>query len=61
MTGTGETIETASPRTLAEIETELVRRTVAEADGNLALAARRLGIARSTLYRFLRRAEEAPK
>jgi transcriptional regulator with PAS, ATPase and Fis domain len=56
-----EASETGSPRTLAEIETELVRRTVAEADGNLALAARRLGIARSTLYRFLRRAEEAAK
>lgn len=47
------------PRTLAEIELDLVRRTVAEADGNVALAARRLGIARSTLYRSLRRAEEA--
>ncbi len=47
-----------SPRTLAAIELELVRRTVAEADGNLALAARRLGIARSTLYRSLRRAED---
>jgi sigma-54 dependent transcriptional regulator, acetoin dehydrogenase operon transcriptional activator AcoR len=47
-----------APRTLAAIELELVRRTVAEADGNLALAARRLGIARSTLYRSLRRAEE---
>jgi transcriptional regulator with PAS, ATPase and Fis domain len=52
-------IEPTSPRTLAAIELELVRRTVAEADGNLALAARRLGIARSTLYRSLRRAEEA--
>jgi transcriptional regulator with PAS, ATPase and Fis domain len=48
------------PRTLAEIEHDLVRRTVAEAEGNLALAARRLGIARSTLYRYLRRAEEPP-
>ena len=48
-----------SPRTLAELEIDLVRRTVAEADGNVALAARRLGIARSTLYRSLRRAEEA--
>ena len=47
-----------SPRTLAAIELELVRRTVVEADGNLALAARRLGIARSTLYRSLRRAED---
>jgi transcriptional regulator with PAS, ATPase and Fis domain len=50
--------EAPAPRTLAAIELELVRRTVAEADGNLALAARRLGIARSTLYRSLRRAEE---
>jgi sigma-54 dependent transcriptional regulator, acetoin dehydrogenase operon transcriptional activator AcoR len=52
------TPETTAPRTLAAIELELVRRTVTEADGNLALAARRLGIARSTLYRSLRRAEE---
>jgi sigma-54 dependent transcriptional regulator, acetoin dehydrogenase operon transcriptional activator AcoR len=52
------TAEPTAPRTLAAIELELVRRTVAEADGNLALAARRLGIARSTLYRSLRRAEE---
>jgi len=51
--------EPPAPQTLAAIELELVRRTVAEADGNLALAARRLGIARSTLYRSLRRAEEA--
>jgi transcriptional regulator with PAS, ATPase and Fis domain len=50
--------ETPAPQTLAAIELELVRRTVAEADGNLALAARRLGIARSTLYRSLRRAED---
>jgi transcriptional regulator with PAS, ATPase and Fis domain len=53
-------IEPAAPRTLAEIESELVRRAVAEVDGNLALAARRLGIARSTLYRLLRRAEAPP-
>jgi transcriptional regulator with PAS, ATPase and Fis domain len=52
------TPETPAPQTLAAIELELVRRTVAEADGNLALAARRLGIARSTLYRSLRRAED---
>jgi DNA-binding NtrC family response regulator len=51
---------TAPARTLAELEVELVRRTVAEADGNLALAARRLGIARSTLYRFLRRVDQTP-
>ncbi len=50
--------EPPAPQTLAAIELELVRRTVAEADGNLALAARRLGIARSTLYRSLRRAED---
>lgn len=45
---TGET-------TLAAVELAQVRRAVAEADGNLALAARRLGIARSTLYRHLRK------
>ncbi|HSF40697.1 MAG TPA: sigma 54-interacting transcriptional regulator [Thermoanaerobaculia bacterium] len=52
--------EAAGPRTLAALEQDLVRRAVAEADGNLALAARRLGIARSTLYRFLRRTAGPP-
>jgi len=41
---------------LAELEHRLVTRAMAEADGNLSLAARRLGIARSTLYRHLRSA-----
>jgi transcriptional regulator with PAS, ATPase and Fis domain len=38
---------------LAEVEAALVERTMAECDGNLSLAARRLGIARTTLYRRL--------
>lgn len=40
---------------LAAIERAHVRRAIDEAGGNLALAARRLGIARSTLYRHLAR------
>ena len=32
-----------------------VRRALAEAAGNISVAARRLGVARSTLYRKLRR------
>jgi transcriptional regulator with PAS, ATPase and Fis domain len=40
---------------LDELEHQLVTRAMREAGGNLSLAARRLGIARSTLYRHLRR------
>lgn len=36
-------------------EASLVRRALAEFDGNISLAARRLGVARSTLYRMMRR------
>jgi len=47
-----------APRgTLAALERELVQQTLAATGGNLALAARRLGIARSTLYRQIRRME----
>lgn len=42
-------------RSLDELENELVRQAVDQAGGNLSLAARRLGIARTTLYRRLRR------
>jgi transcriptional regulator with PAS, ATPase and Fis domain len=38
---------------LQDLETRLIERAVEDAGGNLALAARRLGIARSTLYRRL--------
>jgi transcriptional regulator of acetoin/glycerol metabolism len=44
-----------SAERLDEMEHLLVSRAVEEAGGNLSLAARRLGIARSTLYRHLRR------
>ncbi len=47
------------PQTLGELEADLVRRTVEQAGGNLTQAARRLGIARSTLYRYLDRARAA--
>jgi transcriptional regulator of acetoin/glycerol metabolism len=49
----------ATPQRLDELEQNLVACAVEEAGGNLSLAARRLGIARSTLYRHLRR-EMAP-
>jgi DNA-binding NtrC family response regulator len=39
---------------LADLENQLVERTLAEVGGNVSLAARRLGIARTTLYRHLR-------
>ena len=44
---------------LVELEQELVRRAVEDAAGNLALAARRLGVARSTVYRHLGRSPYA--
>jgi transcriptional regulator of acetoin/glycerol metabolism len=46
---------------LAELERSLVLRAVEDAAGNLSLAARRLGIARSTLYRHLERAGAASR
>lgn len=49
--------QAAPSATLAEQQAELVRRALADAGGNHVLAARRLGIARSTLYRTLKRAE----
>jgi transcriptional regulator with PAS, ATPase and Fis domain len=47
------------PASLADIEAGIMRRAVEAADGNLSLAARRLGIARTTLYRHLRRPADA--
>lgn len=44
-----------TPGTLAALERELVLRTLRESGGNMARAARALGVARSTLYRQLRR------
>lgn len=40
-------------RPLAEIESEIIRRTITHYDGKMAEVARRLGIGRSTLYRKL--------
>jgi transcriptional regulator of acetoin/glycerol metabolism len=45
---------------LRQVEDDAVRRAVAAENGNLSAAARRLGIARTTLYRKLRRAQPAP-
>ncbi|MEM9293584.1 MAG: sigma-54-dependent Fis family transcriptional regulator [Acidobacteriota bacterium] len=42
---------------LARLEVEAVRRAVQQASGNISAAARRLGIARSTIYRILKRSE----
>ncbi len=42
-----------SPRRLRDIETALIRQTVDETGGNVAEAARRLGVGRATVYRRL--------
>jgi transcriptional regulator of acetoin/glycerol metabolism len=47
----------ASPTSLRDAEDEMIRRTLAECNGEISRAARRLGIARSTLYRRLKRNE----
>ncbi|MBV8760336.1 MAG: helix-turn-helix domain-containing protein [Deltaproteobacteria bacterium] len=49
------TVPSELARTLAEIEKEHVQRVVEACSGNLAAAARVLGIDRSTLVRKLRR------
>ncbi len=46
-----------APGSLRETEEELIRRTLAQCGGEISRAARRLGIARSTLYRRLKRAQ----
>jgi transcriptional regulator of acetoin/glycerol metabolism len=43
----------SDPSLLSELETQAIRRTVADCGGNLSAAARRLGICRNTLYRKL--------
>jgi transcriptional regulator of acetoin/glycerol metabolism len=54
--GTGVTLAGAGGHDLLAATTaEAVRRALAEAAGNISVAARRLGVARSTLYRKLRR------
>jgi transcriptional regulator of acetoin/glycerol metabolism len=46
--------EPAAPRTLGEAEVELIRSTLAAANGNISVASKRLGISRNTIYRKLR-------
>ncbi len=46
-----------APRSLRETEEELIRQTLAQCGGEISRAARKLGIARSTLYRRLKRAQ----
>jgi transcriptional regulator with PAS, ATPase and Fis domain len=41
-------------RPLHEVEREVIERAVAEAGGNISVAARRLGVSRNTIYRRLR-------
>jgi len=45
----------AEPDRLDEIEDHVLRRALAEAGGNVSAAAERLGVARSTVYRMMRR------
>lgn len=45
----------ASPASLADAEGDTVRRALTDAGGNISAAAARLGVARSTLYRMMRR------
>ena len=49
----GEGPEPPGTRTLQQLENETVRRALAEAGGNISVAARRLGISRNTIYRKL--------
>lgn len=46
--------EPAATRTLGEAEVELIRSTLAAANGNISVASKRLGISRNTIYRKLR-------
>ena len=46
---------TPEPTSFDAVEAEAVRRALSEADGNISAAANRLGVARSTLYRMMRR------
>jgi transcriptional regulator of acetoin/glycerol metabolism len=50
-----ETAVAAGAVDLAELESSAVRRVLRETDGNVSRAAKRLGVARSTLYRMMRR------
>lgn len=48
-------------RTLKALEVDAIRRAVAAAQGNVSEAARRLGVARNTIYRKLRVAGDSPR
>jgi transcriptional regulator with PAS, ATPase and Fis domain len=52
---TGEAAPRPGSGELATVEASAVRRALGEADGNVKHAAMRLGVARSTLYRMMRR------
>ncbi|ADU35964.1 helix-turn-helix domain-containing protein [Variovorax paradoxus] len=56
--GAGGTVPDARPR-LRDVETALIRKAVADARGNVAEAARALGISRATVYRKLWRGRPA--
>jgi DNA-binding NtrC family response regulator len=53
----GMTMREPGPRSLRETEDELICRTLEQCGGEISRAARRLGIARSTLYRRLKRGQ----
>ncbi len=50
-----EAAQGETPDALTEVEGSVVRRVLSEVAGNVSAAARRLGIARSTLYRMMKR------
>jgi transcriptional regulator of acetoin/glycerol metabolism len=52
--GDGSVPPAAATCTLGEAEIEMIRRALAEANGNISVASRRLGISRNTIYRKLR-------
>ena len=41
------------PATMRDVELEAIERTLAQCNGNLSAAARRLGVSRNTIYRRL--------
>ena len=49
----------AEPITLAALTLAAVEQALQAADGNVSLAARRLGVSRNTLYRRLRQRDDA--
>ncbi|MFM0209791.1 sigma-54-dependent Fis family transcriptional regulator [Paraburkholderia sediminicola] len=49
----------ASPARMEEWQATLIAQTLARLDGNVSAAARELGLARNTVYRYLRRADTA--